>query len=81
MVEYPFFADFLVEAGDKKLAVYVVDFSKMYSGVSSVVHHEIRLSMEHFRRQGYSIAEIGYEDYTVSDRAAKIKAKLQAHLK
>lgn len=81
VVEYPFFADFIVEAAKSKVAVFVVDYSKLYSNTKDIMHHQIRLSVEHFRRKGYDIVEINYSEYTVEDRLDIIKRKFDELIK
>jgi hypothetical protein len=80
VVEYPFFVDFLAETSIKKVAIFIMDFSKFYLGVHNIVHQQIRESMDHFRNRGYQLVEINYEDFTINDKEMKIKKKLEIEL-
>jgi len=75
-VYYPFYADFLLEKESIKVAVFVLDYSKHYSNIKDLVHLQIRLSMEHFKKLGYSVVEVNYEDYMNNERLDSFKAKL-----
>lgn len=63
-VEYPFFADFVLDHNGRKLAVFVLCYSKLYGNLHTVMHQQIRLSIQYFKQRGYEVLELRYDDYT-----------------
>jgi hypothetical protein len=61
-VDYPYFADFLIEKDNKKIAVFCLDLSKLYLVVEKTTHNrlhvEMMASMEYFKAKDFGIVTL-----------------------
>ncbi len=68
-LDFPFFVDFLVDTGEEKLAILVMEKDKASQSSPFINSGYWQQCARHFQQQGYTLNRVYYDDFNIEPKA------------